>query len=101
MKSCRCTSASQAWASGAGAAAMEELVESTRAHLEGRPFTPKVIPLPYAFNVFSHNTAIDPETAGMLTADRRISAARLKRDLGWAPRYPSWRTALAAGLSWC
>src|SRR5258708_7738559 len=33
-------------ASGAGAAAMEELVESTRAHLEGRPFTPKVIPLP-------------------------------------------------------
>lgn len=49
-------------ASGAGAAAMDELVESTRAYLEGRPFTPKVIPLPYAFNVFSHNTAIDPET---------------------------------------
>jgi aspartate-semialdehyde dehydrogenase len=49
-------------ASGAGAAAMEELVESTRAYLDGRPFTPKVIPLPYAFNVFSHNTAIDPET---------------------------------------
>ena len=49
-------------ASGAGAAAMEELLESTRAHLEGRPFQPKVIPLPYAFNVFSHNTAIDPAT---------------------------------------
>jgi aspartate-semialdehyde dehydrogenase len=49
-------------ASGAGAAAMQELVESTRAHLDGRLFTPKVIPLPYAFNVFSHNTAIDPET---------------------------------------
>jgi len=49
-------------ASGAGAAAMEELVESTRAYLNGRPFTPKVIPLPYAFNVFSHNTAVDPET---------------------------------------
>ncbi|MGH6644203.1 MAG: aspartate-semialdehyde dehydrogenase [Bradyrhizobium sp.] len=49
-------------ASGAGAAAMEELKESTRASLEGRPFTPRVIPLPYAFNVFSHNTAIDPET---------------------------------------
>ena len=28
----------------------------------GRPFTPKVIPHPYAFNLFSHNTAIDPET---------------------------------------
>jgi aspartate-semialdehyde dehydrogenase len=49
-------------ASGAGAAAMEELSESTRAHLEGRAFTPKVLPHPYAFNVFSHNTKIDPET---------------------------------------
>jgi aspartate-semialdehyde dehydrogenase len=49
-------------ASGAGAAAMEELKESTRATLDGRPFTPTVIPHPYAFNVFSHNTAIDPET---------------------------------------
>jgi aspartate-semialdehyde dehydrogenase len=49
-------------ASGAGAAAMEELSESTRAFLEGRPFTPKVLPHPYAFNVFSHNTKVDPET---------------------------------------
>jgi aspartate-semialdehyde dehydrogenase len=49
-------------ASGAGAAAMEELLESTRASLDGRPFTPKVIPHPYAFNVFSHNTTVDPET---------------------------------------
>ncbi len=49
-------------ASGAGAAAMEELSESTKAFLEGRAFTPKVLPHPYAFNVFSHNTKIDPET---------------------------------------
>jgi aspartate-semialdehyde dehydrogenase len=49
-------------ASGAGAAAMEELVESTRASLEGRSFQPKVLPHPYAFNLFSHNTAIDPAT---------------------------------------
>ena len=49
-------------ASGAGAAAMEELLESTRASLDGRPFTPRVIPHPYAFNVFNHNTAIDPLT---------------------------------------
>jgi aspartate-semialdehyde dehydrogenase len=47
-------------ASGAGAAAMEELRESTRAYLEGRPFTPRVLPHPYAFNLFSHNTKIDP-----------------------------------------
>ncbi|MDE2379206.1 aspartate-semialdehyde dehydrogenase [Bradyrhizobium sp.] len=49
-------------ASGAGAAAMEELVESTRASLNGGLYTPKVMPHPYAFNLFSHNTAIDPET---------------------------------------
>ncbi len=49
-------------ASGAGAAAMEELRESTRAYLEGRAFEPKVLPHPYAFNLFSHNTRIDPAT---------------------------------------
>ena len=49
-------------ASGAGAAAMEELSESTRAFLEGRKFEPKVLPHPYAFNVFSHNTRVDPDT---------------------------------------
>lgn len=49
-------------ASGAGAAAMEELVESTRASLEGEAYQQKVLPHPYAFNLFNHNTAIDPET---------------------------------------
>jgi aspartate-semialdehyde dehydrogenase len=49
-------------ASGAGAAAMEELVESTRASLEGRTYQPSVMPHPCAFNLFNHNTAIDPET---------------------------------------
>ena len=49
-------------ASGAGAAAMAELVESTRAHLSGQPFEPRVFPHPYAFNLFSHNTDIDPAT---------------------------------------
>lgn len=49
-------------ASGAGAAAMEELVESTRASLDGEAFSPKVMPHPFAFNLFSHNTPIDPAT---------------------------------------
>ena len=49
-------------ASGGGAAAMEELVESTRASLEGEVYQPKVLPHPYAFNLFNHNTAVDPET---------------------------------------
>ncbi len=47
-------------ASGAGAAAMEELRESTRASLEGRPYQNTVLPHPYAFNLFSHNSKIDP-----------------------------------------
>ena len=49
-------------ASGAGAAAMDELVQSTRAYLAGEAFTPKVLPHPYAFNVFSHNDKIDLES---------------------------------------
>lgn len=49
-------------ASGAGAAAMRELEDSTRAYLEDKQFEPKVLPHRYAFNVFSHNTAIDPAT---------------------------------------
>jgi aspartate-semialdehyde dehydrogenase len=49
-------------ASGAGAAAMEELAESTRAYLENRPYRNTVLPHPYAFNLFSHNTKIDPAT---------------------------------------
>ena len=46
-------------ASGAGWAAMEELKDSTRAVLDGTPFTPQKMPYPYGFNLFSHNTAID------------------------------------------
>jgi aspartate-semialdehyde dehydrogenase len=49
-------------ASGAGAAAMHELRESTRAHLAGEPYENVVLPHPYAFNLFSHNTRIDLET---------------------------------------
>jgi aspartate-semialdehyde dehydrogenase len=48
-------------ASGAGAAAMEELLEGTRAQLEGRPFEPKVLPYRYAFNLFPHNSALDDD----------------------------------------
>ena len=49
-------------ASGAGAAAMAELEQSTRAFLDGKPYHQRVLPHPYAFNVFSHNTAVDPQT---------------------------------------
>jgi aspartate-semialdehyde dehydrogenase len=49
-------------ASGAGAAAMEELRASTEAYLAGRDYKNTVLPHPYAFNLFSHNTKIDPVT---------------------------------------
>ena len=49
-------------ASGAGAAAMQELAESTRAYLENRPYQNTVLPHPYAFNLFSHNSKMDPVT---------------------------------------
>ncbi len=49
-------------ASGAGAAAMQELLDSTRAYLNGKAFQNTVLPHPYAFNLFNHNTAVDMET---------------------------------------
>jgi aspartate-semialdehyde dehydrogenase len=49
-------------ASGGGAAAMDELVAATRAHLSGESFAPQVLLHPYAFNLFSHDTAIDLAT---------------------------------------
>jgi nucleoside-diphosphate-sugar epimerase len=40
---------------------------------------------------------VSSEVAGMLLADRRIDASRLEADLGWTPRFPSWRDALDPG----
>jgi aspartate-semialdehyde dehydrogenase len=45
--------------SGAGAAAMSELQEQTRAVLAGEKPVPRVLPHPCAFNLFSHNSALD------------------------------------------
>ena len=49
-------------ASGAGWAAMEELKAATQAALNGQPFEQTIIPHPYAFNAFSHNSSVDPVT---------------------------------------
>ena len=43
-------------ASGAGAVAMDELVRETGAQIKGEPFKRTVIPHPYAFNLFPHNS---------------------------------------------
>ncbi|MCL6614611.1 MAG: aspartate-semialdehyde dehydrogenase, partial [Firmicutes bacterium] len=64
-------------ASGAGATAMRELLEETRAFLEGRPYERTVIPHPYAFNLFPHNSAMTDsgyceEEVKMLFETRKI-----------------------------
>lgn len=46
-------------ASGAGAAAMEELRDETRALLDGKPFQRQIFPVQYAFNLFPHNSPMD------------------------------------------
>lgn len=44
--------------SGAGAQAMQELLEQTAAYLKSQTLEPKVLPYPCAFNLFSHNSPI-------------------------------------------
>ncbi|MBV8538199.1 MAG: aspartate-semialdehyde dehydrogenase, partial [Alphaproteobacteria bacterium] len=68
-------------ASGGGAAAMTELTEATGAFLAGRSYAPRVLPHPYAFNLFSHNTPVDPasgfngEEIKVMNETRKIFAA--------------------------
>ncbi|MFA9477856.1 aspartate-semialdehyde dehydrogenase [Phycisphaerales bacterium AB-hyl4] len=47
-------------ASGAGAAAMAELEQQSREVLEGKPPTMEIFPFQYAFNLFSHNSDMQP-----------------------------------------
>lgn len=49
-------------ASGAGAAAMAELETQMREVLDGKPPTTTIFGRQYAFNLFSHNSDVDPET---------------------------------------
>jgi len=49
-------------ASGAGAAALAELRAATGAFLARKDFAPSVLRHPYAFNLFSHDTEVDPAT---------------------------------------
>lgn len=63
-------------ASGAGAMAMQELIDQTRVVLEGGKAVPKEFPHQCAFNVFSHNTPID-ET-GYNEEERKVIAESQK-----------------------
>lgn len=64
-------------ASGAGAVAMQELTDETQARIEGRDFARSVIPHPYAFNLFPHNSPMTDngyceEELKMVKETRRI-----------------------------
>ncbi len=63
-------------ASGAGAAAMNELLDQTANVVDGRSAQPKVFAEPCAFNVFSHDTAVDLETGRNVEEQKVIDEAR-------------------------
>jgi nucleoside-diphosphate-sugar epimerase len=60
-----------------------QVADAVAAHF-GLPPPPRVAP-----------ASVDPEIAGMLTADRRIANRRMKDELGVVLRYPSWRSILS------
>ncbi len=67
-------------ASGAGARAVEELRQSTRARLAGEPFAPSALPQSLAFNLFPHvdvflDSGYTKEEDKMLHETRKILAA--------------------------
>jgi aspartate-semialdehyde dehydrogenase len=63
-------------ASGAGAAAMQELIASTRSSLDGQSYAPKVLPHSCAFNLFNHDSAIDMATGYNVEETKVIQETR-------------------------
>ncbi len=61
FKITRIVAATYQAASGAGFQAMKELEEETLAHLENRRYARTVMPHPYAFNLFPHNSPLNEE----------------------------------------
>ena len=78
-------------ASGAGAAAMAELQEATAAAVAGQDYPPQVMAHPYAFNLFSHDAAVDPESG--YNGEELKVMAELRRLLA-APDLPASFTCL-------
>lgn len=79
-------------ASGAGAAAMEELEQQARDWVEGKPLTQDIFKRQYIWNLFSHNSSIDPVT-GYNEEEIKVSGSvRWERAAGPAPT--KWRGPL-------
>lgn len=67
-------------ASGAGARAMEEVKTQAQAILNNEPHTPEAFPYPLAFNLFPHNSPLNPngyceEELKMVNETRKIFGA--------------------------
>ena len=62
--------------SGAGSAAMHELETQTRAVLDGHEPEPKVLHEPCAFNVFSHDSDVDPITGRNVEEQKMLDETR-------------------------
>ncbi|MFH1759826.1 MAG: aspartate-semialdehyde dehydrogenase [bacterium] len=58
-------------ASGAGAKAMAELMEETRAVLDAKPYKRSVFPNQYAFNLFPHNSGV-PDNDGYVQEEVKM-----------------------------
>ncbi len=64
---------------------MEELRASTQAYLADQPFEPRVLPHPYAFNLFSHQDRVDLESGENF---EEIKVARELRKIMNTPDLP-------------
>ncbi|MFG0304755.1 MAG: aspartate-semialdehyde dehydrogenase [Phycisphaerales bacterium JB040] len=62
--------------SGAGAAAMAELESQTRDVLAGKDPVPEALHEPCAFNVFSHDSSVDPHTGRNVEEQKMIDETR-------------------------
>lgn len=62
--------------SGAGRAAMDELRNQTRAVLDGKEPEPRAFPTPCAFNVFPHESAVDPLTGANVEEQKVVAETR-------------------------
>jgi aspartate-semialdehyde dehydrogenase len=76
---------------------MEELKVSTRAALDNQPFEPKVLPHPYAFNLFPHNSPMGSdgyceEETKLLKESRKILNDNSLRITATCVRVPVLRT---------
>jgi aspartate-semialdehyde dehydrogenase len=61
---------------------MDELRQATRAALTGERFVPRVLRHPYAFNLYSHDSAVDPCTG---SNEEELKVAReLRKIMGTA-----------------